>query len=65
MAEAKRVAFEQEQTRLKNQRISLKTFKGFEYYPVIFFPGKKEKGRDSIKVAVNLNVGGQIFRMQE
>ncbi len=45
---------------LKKQRISLKTFNKFEYYPVIYFYGNKKEDKNTI---ININVGGQVFRM--
>ena len=47
---------------LKKQRISLKTFNKFEYYPVVVCHGNKDDNKSTI---VNINVGGQIFRMYD
>jgi hypothetical protein len=54
---------------LANQRISIKTFKKFEYYPVLYFTGNKAdregQNQKKKKTTIHLNVGGQIFRMKE
>lgn len=42
-AEAQKMAIDRQQTLLKNQRISLKTFKEFKYFPTVFFPGSKQE----------------------
>jgi len=51
---------------LANQRIQLKTFKEFKYYPIVYFQGIKGqsdgKNKDTVIV---INVGGQVFRMKE
>lgn len=41
-AEEEKNAIEREQNMLRNQRISLKTFKEYKYYPTIFFPGSRQ-----------------------
>lgn len=56
-----RQAREREQAMLKRQRISLKTFNPYKFYPAIICQGVKNN-KPSI---VNINVGGQIFRMND
>ena len=70
LEEAKAKAeFEKAQAVLIQQKIVLKTFKKYEFYPVVYFQGNKaenkKKKSQNAKVTVNLNVGGQVFRMQE
>jgi hypothetical protein len=50
---------------LTKQRIQLKTFKSFEFYPVVYYPGSKKETKGNRATTINLNVGGQLFRMQE
>jgi len=45
---------------LKKQRISLKTFNDYEYFAVVICHGNDEDNKSTI---VNINVGGQVFRM--
>ena len=59
------MAYEKEQALLTSQKISVKTFKKFEYYPIVFYEGAKGDNSKDKKTVVHLNVGGQIFRMQQ
>ena len=62
-AQAEKLAFQREQTTLSSRRVSIKTFKQFKYYPVVYYQG--QKGKVDKGTLVHMNVGGQIFRMQE
>ena len=63
------MAYEKEQALLTSQRIKMKTFKKFEYYPMVFYSGLKDNNKSQSqrdpKTVVHMNVGGQIFRMQQ
>lgn len=68
-AEEEKAAMEREQEMLANQKISMKMFKEFKYYPMIFFPPCKaleegQQGTTKRRTILNVNVGGQIFRMK-
>lgn len=47
----------------------MKTFKAFKFYPIVYYHGLKGDGKGANRVKdrtlINLNVGGQVFRMQE
>ena len=63
-----KAAQEKEENLLQQQRIALKTYKNFEFYAAIISTGVQSeggKGKKGHKTKINLNVGGQIFRMQE
>lgn len=57
----KKALKEREELMRKKQKISMKTYNTFKFYPVIMCHGRK--GTKS--TLVNVNVGGQIFRMND
>lgn len=65
-AEAAKLAYQKEQALLTSQKIQIKTFKNFEYYPIIFYEGvRPDNPNKDKKTIIHVNVGGQVFRMQQ